>query len=329
MPKFSIIIPIIKINNYIRESIRHILNQEEQNFDIFIFPDNLTEESFPKTKIIATGKIGPAEKRNLSLKYVKGEILAFLDDDAYPTKNWLKIAAKDFKNTNIAALGGPAVTPPDDSISQKASGASLATSTVAGINNRYWPGKRKKLIRDWPSVNLLIRKDIFHKIGGFNTNYWPGEDTKLCLDIIQNNGKILYDPNLIVYHHRRENIYEHLKQIAGYGLHRGFFAKKFPATSLKLSYFLPSFFVIYLFIGLIVSLILKSKHYPHALYIYLILLSIYSLIILWAAISSALREKNILVGLLTIPYSLFTHIIYGLKFLQGILTKSLKSKLRK
>lgn len=329
MPKFSIIIPVVTINDYVRESIRHLLNQSEQNFDIFIFPNQATEESFSKTRIIPTGKIGPAEKRNLALKYAQGEIFAFLDDDAYPTKHWLKIAAQDFQNINITALGGPAVTPPDNSIAQKASGASLAASTVAGINSRYWPGKNKKLIQDWPSVNLLIRRDIFKKINGFNVDYWPGEDTKLCLDIIQNNGKILYDPNLIVYHHRRKNIYEHLKQISGYGLHRGFFAKKFPSTSLKLSYFLPSLFVIFLSVGLIISLILKSKNYVDALYIYLILLGFYFLIILWSAILTASREKNIFVGLLVIPYSLLTHIVYGLKFIQGLLTQSLKSKLRK
>ena len=35
----------------------------------------------------------------------------------------------------------------------------------------------EKYYDDWPSVNLMIKKDVFNSIGGFNTEHWPGEDT--------------------------------------------------------------------------------------------------------------------------------------------------------
>ena len=81
--KVSIIIPVRKINDYIRECVSYILNLDYEDFEILIFPDVGADEKFEKTRIIPTGPVGPAEKRDLALKYAEGEILAFLDDDAY------------------------------------------------------------------------------------------------------------------------------------------------------------------------------------------------------------------------------------------------------
>lgn len=327
MPQFSIIIPVVEINDYIHETVRHILNLDFQNFEILILPDGKTQEKFLKTKIIPTGKVGPAEKRNLGAKRAQGEILAFLDDDAYPEIRWLARAWENFKDPKIAAIGGPATTPASDSLRQKTSGACLASSLFGGIVDRYRPGRQKKLVDDWPSVNFLVRKTIFQKIGGFNSAYWPGEDTKFCLDLIQAGNKILYDPAILVYHHRRETLIKHLKQVAGYGLHRGFFAKKFPKTSRKLVYAFPGLFVLFLISAAIIFILL-----PHSplTYFTIFILGIYAASLFFAAIQAIIRGKNFLVGILIMPYIFLTHITYGIKFIQGlVLTRRLHSKLKK
>ncbi|MFQ6136538.1 MAG: glycosyltransferase [Candidatus Hydrothermarchaeales archaeon] len=48
-----------------------------------------------------------------------GELLAFIDSDAYPRKDWLKNAVKYFSNPEIAAVGGPGLTPEEDNTLQK------------------------------------------------------------------------------------------------------------------------------------------------------------------------------------------------------------------
>lgn len=327
MLKFSIIIPVTKINDYIRESIRHILNLDYQDFEVLVFPDEASEEKFPKTQVIPTGKIGPAEKRNLSLKYAQGEILAFLDDDAYPKIGWLSGALYDFQNFRIAALGGPAITPPQDNIFQKTSGACFSSSIFSEITNRYWPGKKRKMVQDWPSVNFFIRQEVFQKVGGFDSQYWPGEDTKLCFDITRRGDKILYDPQVLVYHHRRKNLWGHLKQVGAYGLHRGFFAKRFPQTSCKLTYFIPSLFIIFIILALILTYL-----FPRSLLAYfcIAIFFIYGGGLIFSAVQATVREKTLLIGILVIPYILLTHLVYGVRFLQGLfLTRELKSRLRK
>ncbi|MCF6149652.1 MAG: glycosyltransferase [Candidatus Kuenenia sp.] len=341
----DIIIPVKEINNYIYESVPEMLNLDYENFGIIIFPDtfngderlmNLAQHlklktQNPKLKIIPTGNIGPAQKRDLALKHSDADIFAFLDDDAYPRKDWLKNAVKHFHDPLVAAVGGPAITPPNNSFYQKVSGAVFLSKISGGNPERYWPIGKIREVDDWPSVNLLVRRGVFEKIGGFNSAYWPGEDTKLCLDIVKLGGKIIYDPDVIAWHHRREGLKRHLRQIGRYGLHRGFFAKKFPETSLRLKYFIPSFFVIFLLSYLPLSLYTTKRGCLAEIFngLYCSGITIYFVALGIAFYQIYRKEKNFSVSLVSLFYIFLTHIWYGIRFLQGFLfTKDLKSKLR-
>lgn len=325
MIKYSFIIPVKEINLYIRTNILKILSFKRKDFEIIIYPDEITKEIWPKTRQIASGPVGPALKRNLAIRDAKGKILIFIDDDAYPKNDFLEILEKDFEDSKIVAVGGPAVTPKESQFWQRVSGATFLSSLSGGFPERYRPVGRKKFVADWPSVNLSIRKSIFADLGGFRGDYWPGEDTKLGFDLLmKKNIQILYDPELIVYHHRREGIMKHAKQIGAYGLHRGFFVKKYSATSLNWRYFLPSLFVLFIIIGGIGSFFSRN-----ILLLYIFGWSIYAVALVNAFIDIYRHEKNILITLAASYYIFLTHIIYGLRFLEGLIfVRNLKSKLR-
>lgn len=329
----SIIIPVKRINEYINESICHIFNLDYDNFEVLILPDDgdlsqikvPTEKLRGKVKVISTGPLGPAEKRDMGAKQANGNILAFLDDDAYPREDWLKNTMRHFERPEISAVGGPAVTPKDDSFWQRVSGAVYLSPLGGGKPDRYWPGKKCYFIDDWPSVNLFVRKNDFEKAGGFDSQYWPGEDTKLCLDLTHKlNKKIIYDPNVFVWHHRRSGFFKHLKQISRYGLHRGYFAKKYPETSFKVKYFLPSLFLLFLFF----APLSYSKNFVLSS-LFSVGLSIYVLGLIYSFVIILFRERNVFVSLLALLYIFFTHLVYGFQFLKGfVYTRELKSKLR-
>lgn len=145
--KVSIIIPVKEINHYIRESIPYLLNLNYDDYEILILPDFYKEKMIflnsEKIKVIESGRTGPAEKRDLGAKEAEGKILAFIDDDAYPKKDWLRKVVRNFK-ANIVAVGGPAITPLNDSLRQKASGIVFETLTGGGgMDYRYKPKKKK------------------------------------------------------------------------------------------------------------------------------------------------------------------------------------------
>lgn len=323
LPKVTIIIPVKTINEYIRESLGYLQKLDYPNFEVIILPDGkeILKSSDIHLIIIKTGSVGPAEKRDMGAKVAKGEILAFLDDDAYPKADWLKKVIKIFKKSKIAAVGGPAITPESDGFWQKVSGAVFESYLGGGgARNRYLPIGKKRSVDDWPTVNLLVRKNIFLAVGGFDTNYWPGEDTKLCLDIINRGYKIIYEPRAIVYHHRRGDMIKHFKQVGNYAMHRGYFAKKYPETSLRLWYFMPTFFDLYLISFFI--LLFWLKHFPGGMF-YAIPLFIYVLGLGLDGILIAWRWKNPLVGLMVMPIIILTHIWYGIRFIWGMIIDKL------
>ena len=312
-PRVSIIIPCKEIGDYARESIEHCLKLDYPDFAILVLPDAESTLNLLGVRIIPTGPVGPAEKRDLAASRADSEFLAFIDDDAYPDKLWLKKAMRHFQDTDIAAVGGPGITPETDGLRQKASGLVLSSRIGSGSNSfRNTPGRQME-IDDCPSCNFIIRKSVFQQVGGFDTHFWPGEDTKLCLEVTNKlHKKIIYDPEVLVYHHRRKLFKAHLKQVWNYALHRGYFAKKLPRTSRRLLYFLPSIFLLGTIFGIIASLLNPVLK--------LVFLSVLALYLLLTLITS-FESKSVKMAPLVFLGVIATHLTYGAGFLKGLFAR--------
>tara|TARA_B100001971_G_C18252916_1_gene579740 strand:+ start:481 stop:1440 length:960 start_codon:yes stop_codon:yes gene_type:complete len=314
--KITIIIPVKFVNDNLIECIENCLRLDYDNFEIIVLPDKKEFIDFPKIRVIPTGSISPSEKRDIGAENATGEILAFIDDDAYPAKDWLLHSIKHFDNVNVAAVGGPGVTPSNDTLSQKASGLVFSSFALGPFAYRYVPQKMRD-IDDLPSCNMFVRKSIFEKLGGFGTDFWPGEDTKLCMDIIKKmNMRIVYDPNIIVYHHRRKLFSPHLNQVWRYAVYEGCFMKKFPelfGIRNRLVHLLPTFFVV----GLIGGMFLAFVN-PFLNSLYFSLIFIYLFLVLVFSVKSALKTEIKAVPLVFVGV-IMTHLTYGFGVIKGML----------
>ena len=323
---FSIIIPVKTINNYVRETVPYIQAITGCEWELFIVPNLSEENEWPNDKrisIINSGKVGPADKRDLAAQIVSGDILVFLDDDSYPESNILEVANKYFTDSDVIALGGPGVTPLNDSFWQKVSSAVFLSKFTGGSPERYLSIGKTKQIDDWPSVNLMVRKSVFLSVGGFDCKYWPGEDTKLCLKLKKTRKKLIYAPDMVVWHHRRSGILLHLRQIGAYGLHRGFFARHYPETSLRLKYLAPSIF------SVLVLMSIFTRWLPSEIQlIYLIIWSIYGVALMTAFMQILKYEKFMITFIAVVFYVPLTHFYYGIQFIRGFFKKELISTLR-
>jgi len=311
--KVSIIIPVRQVGRYLLEALEYLEKIDWPDYEIIVVADRaLKNFSWPKVRLIASGQTGPAQKRDLGAKHAKGEILAFLDDDAYPNPDWLKKAVKHFEDKRVSAVGGPGVTPPNANFWEQSSGWVSASPLGAGLYTyRFLPGKAQK-IDDYPSMNLLVRKSDFVQIGGFDSHYYPGEDTKLCLDLINLGKQIIYEPEALVYHHRRSLWLPHLKQNGNFGLHRGFFAKRLPQTSAKLIFFMPS--------GLAAAVLVflcQGFGWPLLKSLSQLALMLYTALLVVNGIWIGLSSKSLAQALIALPAVFLTHFWYGLRFIQG------------
>lgn len=200
-PPVSIIIPCKDIDKFTKDCVNSCKQLNYEEYEIILLPDNASER-MDGVRLISTGPVTPGAKRNIGVSNSLGEICAFIDSDAYPRNDWLSNAVEYFKGPQIAAVGGPGLTPEEDSFMQKASGFVLSSHMVGNLSKRY---KSEHVLEsdDIHSCNLLMRKSILVKIGGWSEKYWPGEDTLICRAINGLGKKLIEAPDVVVYHHRR------------------------------------------------------------------------------------------------------------------------------
>ena len=323
-PLVSVVIACPRRSWMLDECLAALGNQSYRNFEVIVLPDDNSQLPTHNSQLttLPTDKVRPAEKRNLGIKVAKGEIIAFIDDDAYPDAHWLEYAVRYFGDETIGAVGGPGVTPPGDPFLARMGGRVYDNLLVSGnYRYRYKAGGVRRDVDDYPSCNLFVRKSLLDSFGGYRTDFWPGEDTLLCKDIVDAGKRIVYDPWVVVCHHRRPLFGAHLRQLGRYAFHRGYFCKRYPSNSLRLSYFIPTLFVAYLFLWAILVAIPQPDimsvelfciwqgliSMPMLAYILLVLLTSFSL--------------NPAVWVITLCGVLATHVTYGIRFLGGLLAK--------
>ena len=122
-------------------------------------------------------------------------------------------------------------------------------------------------------------------------------------------GRLLYDPNVVVYHHRRPLFTQHLRQIFNVGVHRGFFFKRHPETSRHLLYLIPTTLTLCFWI-----LFFLSFTSPLVLGIFLLSFGFFFGI----AMSNVLSITDIPGTIIASIGIITTHMAYGIGFLRGL-----------
>lgn len=315
----SVIIPSRGINHFlIEETLPALQKQTFLKFEAILIIDKIspTEQKdlnkYKFLKIIRSKNRHPTTKRNIGAKIAHGKYLAFLDDDAYPHKNWLNNIVRLLTTDNHQCVCGPGVIPADAKFWEKVINQLLISKLFSGHLTFRFQKENRRLVDDFPSMNLIINKQIFLKAHGFHKKYWPGEDSKLCEELIKSGYKIYYDPKILVFHHRRDSFISHLKQYARYGWHRGVFFAHGDINSRKIIYLLPT-------VLLLITILCLILYINHKLIYLLIPINLYFFIALIVGLLVLIRTKSFIMLCSVIFTMIFTHYTYGIMFLTGFI----------
>lgn len=299
----SIIIPFKEWNSYIEKCVSECLKLNYKNFEIILIPDSEISFKHKGVKVLVNnGK--PSVKRNLAASVAKGGVLAFIDSDAYPDAFWLENGTKYFRE-DVGIIGGPNLTPAEAGFFERLSGDVLSSRAVGSMNLRYRKGNKQD-VSELPSCNLFVRKELFIALKGFDESLLTGEDSKLCFEMKEKLGKrVVYSPDIIVYHHRRKFLFPHLKQLFVYGRDKAFLAKE----KFRIYYAIPSLFVLYLVFGFVASLFSN----------FILQIYSYSLIAYLAVVAILSFKLNIFKWPFVVVGIVLSHISYGIGFIRGYL----------
>ena len=310
MEKISIIIPCREIDAMTEKCIEECLKLDYPNFEIMVLPDEESKKKYKdkKVKVMKTGKVKPAFKRNLGMQKSDAQYFAFIDSDAYPIKDWLKNSMKYFRDKKIGIVGGPNLTPPEANFWEKISGEILANFFVSGKGDIRYKVTKNRYTHELPSCNYIAKKEVASE---YDPSFLTAEDSKFCFHCTKKGYKILYAKDVVVYHHRRDSFKKHLRQMWIYGRDIAWLTKKEFSFD-KLYYFILSIFSV----GFVAGIVLSFFNIWIRI-LFLVGALIYLLIMLVTSINKNLRTSFwVFVG------SVLTHFWYGFGFLYGLLVKN-------
>jgi hypothetical protein len=155
------------------------------------------------------------------MRAATGEIIAFIDDDAYPDSHWLTYLARTFETTRHAAVGGPNLAPPGDGLIARAVDRSPGNPVHILLGD--------DLAEHIPGCNMAVRKTCLQAIGGFDPQFRvAGDDVDMCWSLQARGWSIGFAPAAVVWHHRRGSVRGFWRQQIGYGRAEAQLERKWP-----------------------------------------------------------------------------------------------------
>ncbi|HEX4998712.1 MAG TPA: glycosyltransferase [Terriglobia bacterium] len=225
-PRVSIVLCSYNGQRHIEESLAAIGRLDYPDFEVIVVDDGSTDQtaaiaSRHDVRLIRTENRGLSAARNTGLHAATGEIVAYIDDDAYPDREWLKRLAMVFLRTDYAGVGGPNIPPEGDCFVAQC----VALAPGGPIHVLLTDTEAEHI----PGCNMAFRRAELLEIGGFDPRFrTAGDDVDVCWRIQQQGWKLGFTAAATVFHHRRGSVRTYWKQQVGYGRAEAMLERKWP-----------------------------------------------------------------------------------------------------
>jgi glycosyltransferase involved in cell wall biosynthesis len=225
-PRLSVVVCAYNAQSTIRECLDAVTQVDYPHFEVIVVNDGSTDATgniaadYP-VRLIATENRGLSNARNTGLEAATGDIVAYLDSDAFPDVHWLKYLASAFSDADYAGIGGPNLAPP-------------GLGLVADCFDNAPGGPVHVLLSDReaehiPGCNMAFRRADLIAIGGFDPALRvAGDDVDVCWRLQARGRRLGFSPAAIVWHHRRTTLRSYWKQQCGYGRAEALLERKWP-----------------------------------------------------------------------------------------------------
>jgi len=158
-----------------------------------------------KVKIVVSSGFGLSNARNTGIENARGDVIAFIDDDAWADERWLENLLKNFEDENVWVAGGKIVPVFDEG---RPKWLPEELDWIVGCTYKGMPEGRAE-VRNPIGANMAFRREVFEVVGMFRTEIGRygrkllgSEEMELCLRLkkLKPEVKVAYDPSAVVYH---------------------------------------------------------------------------------------------------------------------------------
>ena len=225
-PKISVVVCTYNGAHIIRDCLEGLRKLDYPDFEVIVVNDGSTDATATivqeyDVRLINTEQRGLSRARNTGMEAATGEIIAYIDDDAYPDPHWLTYLAAAFSRTAHAGIGGPNIAPPGDGFF-----ADCVANAPGNPTHILLTDQEAEHI---PGCNMAVRKSCLEAIGGFDPRYrTAGDDVEMCWRLRQQGWTLGFSPAAVVWHHRRNSVRTYWKQQRGYGRAEALLEAKWP-----------------------------------------------------------------------------------------------------
>jgi glycosyltransferase involved in cell wall biosynthesis len=226
-PMISVVICSYNGARTIGDALAALQNVRYLNFEVIVVDDGSTDatatlvRAYENVRLIQQSNRGLSAARNTGLQAARGEIVAYLDDDAAPDPHWLQYLAHAFRTTDFAGIAGPNIAFPDDNFIALCVDHSPGNPTHVLLTDRE--------AEHLPGCNMAFRRTCLEAIGGFDGLFRiAGDDVDLCWRLQQRGWKLGFHAGAMVWHHRRNTIRAYWRQQFNYGRAEALLERKWP-----------------------------------------------------------------------------------------------------
>lgn len=200
-PTVDIVIPSYNGRNLLKKNLPRVIKHSSDINQIIIISDGgdddtqkFLKEKYPQIKVLRNEKnLGFTKSVNKAVDLSKADFVVLLNNDVYPTNEYIKSALTHFKEEDVFAV----------TLNEEHS----APPQVSWQNGKFHftrtKDKSKTRYSAWPSGGTaIIRKSIWKKLHGFNEIYSPGywEDIDIGWRAWKSGYRIIFDPQAKVIH---------------------------------------------------------------------------------------------------------------------------------
>ncbi|HEX6476666.1 MAG TPA: glycosyltransferase [Acidimicrobiales bacterium] len=211
MTTVSIVVNTYNRADSLRLTLEGLDQLDYQDFEVVVVDgpstdgtDEVLAQYSDRIKVGRCANRNLSESRNIGIGLAAGEVVAFIDDDAYPDPAWLDRLVEGYSREEVAGVGGPVYDHTGASLQARYNLANRYADASIGYEFNPTPYVNYPLSESFAyliGTNSSFRRRLLVEVGGFDEEYeYYLDETDLCCRLVDEGYVINALDDGFVYH---------------------------------------------------------------------------------------------------------------------------------